>query len=185
LVLASSISAVAHAQDEPAGARGKGTLELRLQTASAVAAGGVFGTVAPPGIAYTTDSEILAVNLLGGAGYFLSPSLALGGDLGLTLIDVGSEELTLVTLAPFAKFVTGFAEREAGFFVEASPGVILASGDGDGAFLQLAVWLGGHFPVGPSAAFLVGPYVTRIDDFDDFGGGEFIVGIRLGMSLYL
>jgi hypothetical protein len=32
---------------------------------------------------------------------------------------------------------------------------------------------------------MVGPYVTRLDNFEELGEGEFIVGLRFGMSVYL
>ena len=182
-----SVSSLAQAEEaKAAGGHGAGTLELRIQTASTVAGGGIFGLITAPGVVYAPDSEIFILNLIGGAGYFVTPSLALGGDLGFTRID-GNGEASIITLAPFVKFVTGLPEHTTGFFVEASPGIVLVDGSGiqGTSFIQLSAWLGGHFPVGASAGFLVGPYVTRIDSTDDFGGGEFILGIRLGMSVYL
>jgi hypothetical protein len=163
----------------------EGLIELRLQTSSAVAAGGGLGLLAVPGISYEHDSETLVINVIGGAGYFLTPALALGGDAGFTRVDARNE-ISLVTVAPFVKYVTGLPERSTGFFVEASPGFIIADGSGaSGLLLQIGVWLGGHFPVGRSAGLLVGPYVTRLDNVDDFGGGVFIAGLRFGMSVYL
>jgi hypothetical protein len=188
--LTCAIGTIARAEEiQPAttaeAAPSSGLIELRLQTSSAVAGSGGFGLLAVPGISYTTDSEVLVVNLIGGAGYFLTPALALGGDVAFTRIDAG-EELSLVTLAPFVKYVTGLPDRSTGFFVEASPGIIIADVAGSGSLLlQLGAWLGGHFPVGRSAGLLVGPYVTRLDDLDEFGEGEFIVGLRFGMSVYL
>jgi hypothetical protein len=185
------LAGVARAQDtQPAPSAeatpSSGLIELRLQTSSAVAASGGFGLLAVPGISYAPDSEILVVNVIGGAGYFTTPALAFGGDFGFTRIDAGDDEISLVTVAPFVKYVTGLPERSTGFFVEASPGVIIADGsDASGLLLQLGLWLGGHFPIGRSAGLMVGPYVTRLDNFDDFGGGELIVGLRFGMSVYL
>jgi hypothetical protein len=165
---------------------GTGTFEVRIQTASAVAGGGVLGVASTPGLAYGTDTEILVINVLGGIGYFLTPSLALGGDLGYSHLDDGSS-LDLITLAPFVKFVTGLPEKDIGFFIEGSPGIVLARAEraSGTVLLQLSAWLGAHLPVGTSAGFLVGPFVTRLDDTEDFGGGEFILGVRFGMSIYL
>lgn len=188
--LTCAFGTIARAEDtQPAptgeAAPSSGLVELRLQTSSAVAASGGFGLLSVPGISYTTDSEILVVNIIGGAGYFITPALALGGDAAFTRIDADAE-ISLVTVAPFVKYVTGLPDRSTGFFVEASPGLIIADVDGSGGLLlQLGAWLGGHFPVGRSAGLMVGPYVTRLDNFDEFGEGEFIVGLRFGMSVYL
>jgi hypothetical protein len=111
---------------------------------------GGFGLLGVPGISYAPDSEILVINVIGGAGYFLTPTLALGGDAAFTRIDADAE-ISLFTVAPFVKYVTGLPERSVGFFAEASPGLIIADLDGSGALLlQLGAWLGGHFPVGRS-----------------------------------
>ncbi|HEY3493611.1 MAG TPA: hypothetical protein VGK73_02950 [Polyangiaceae bacterium] len=161
---------------EPEG-HGAGTIELRIQTANNVVS---FGGYTAPGLAYATDSEELFVNLMGGAGYFLSPMLAIGGDLAY----VGIDDTSLITIAPFLKFVTGMEDQSIGFFGEFSPGLVMVD-TGDANLLQLSLFAGAHIPVGKSAAFLAGAQVSRLDDFDDFGGGQFVLGLRYGLSVYL
>jgi hypothetical protein len=133
-----------------------------------------------PGIFYATDQEILTLNISGGAGYFLSPLFAIGGDLGYLSID----DESLLTVAPYVKFVTGMEDNRIGFIGEFSPGFV-TNNFGDANFLQLALFLGGHVPFARSAAFQLGAQLSRLDDFEDFGEGEFVFGLRYGLSVYL
>jgi hypothetical protein len=157
---------------------GAGTIELRLQTINNLVAS--TAAVASTGLFYGTDSEELVINISGGAGYFLSPSLALGGDLGY----FGIDDSSLITIAPYVKFVTGMEEQAIGFVGEFSPGIVMVD-TGDANLLQLTLFGGAHIPVGRSAAFLAGLNVSRLDDFEDIGGGQFVLGLRYGLSVYL
>ena len=100
---------------------GTGTIELRIQTSSSVVGGGIIGTILPTGITYETQGKEWLLNLGAGAAYFVSPQFAVGGDVSFTLIS-NSETISIFTLAPFAKYVTGLAEHQIGFFVEPSVG---------------------------------------------------------------
>ncbi len=125
-----------------------------------------------------------------GAGFFVGPRVAVGADLGITILRDGLT-ITLFTLAPFAKFVTGRAEHRNGFFAEPSVGLTLAkqSSTADAqTLLQLTAWVGGHFPLGQSSlAVLAGPYVSRLRNLSTvFGDADtFFVGFRFGLSAYL
>jgi hypothetical protein len=159
---------------------GAGTLELRIQTMTHVSSSPGTSAWTAPGFWYDLDAESWTLNLMGGVGYFLSPQLALGGDVGF----VGNDDLSVITLAPFLKFVTGLEERAIGFVGEFSPGfVTIDTGDANG--LALTLFAGAHIPIGSSAAFLVGAQVTRYEDFDDFGEGITGIGLRYGLSIYL
>jgi hypothetical protein len=50
---------------------------------------------------------------------------------------------------------------------------------------QVSLWAGAHLPFGTSTAFAVGPSLTRFDDLEGSNDGLFIVGARLGLSLYM
>jgi hypothetical protein len=175
----------------PTTGHGAGTIELRVQTATNVYEHeSAIGTA--PGLAYGTKSHVFVLNLIGGAGYFVSPLFAFGGDLGVVRTDDGAgSNVTLFTVAPYLKFVTGMETHAFGFFAELSPGLVFGHqsvtrfGPRDTTLVQFAGWLGGHLPVGRSAAFLFGPQLVRIDDTRSFGEGEFIVGLRLGLSVYV
>ena len=87
-------------------------------------------------------------------------------------------------VAPYLKFVTGLEENQIGFVGEFSPG--FATVDiGDANYLQLSLFAGAHIPLGRSAAFVAGAQITRADDFDAFGDGFTLIGLRYGLSVYL
>jgi hypothetical protein len=170
-------------------AAGAGTVELRIQTASNVAGGALFGIAVPPGFVYNPDSKAWNLNLSAGAGYFVSPMFAIGADLGLTLLH-SDDTLTLFTVAPYVKIVTGLAEHETGFFAEPSVGITTlgSSGAGDtGTLLQLGAWLGAHIFVGQSSAFLIGPTISYFRRLSSGTGDNdtFLIGVRFGLSTYL
>jgi hypothetical protein len=156
---------------------GAGTLELRIQTVTHVSTGTL---TLPPGLWYNIDDEAFSFNLQGGVGYFLSPSLAIGGDLGFA----GNDDTNLLTIAPFVKFVTGLPERSTGFIAELSPGFVTQE-FGDVNLLALTAFAGVHLPIGSTAAFVGGAQVSRLDDFDDFGEGITAIGLRYGLNFYL
>jgi len=175
------------AGDPAARAAGAGTVELRIQTASNVAAGGLFGIALPPGFVYNPDSKAWNLNLSAGAGYFVSPKVAVGGDLSITLFH-NSETLTLFTVAPYVKFVTGLPEHQTGFFAEPSLGLTVEGTSGPGSaqtLLGLSAWLGGHFFVGDNAALLLGPFVSYLKNLSSGGGHAWLLGVRFGLSTYL
>jgi hypothetical protein len=164
----------------------RGAIELRIQTSSNVAAGGLFGIETSPGIVWNPDSGNWNLNLSGGAGYFVSPMIAVGGDLSITLLH-STNTTSLITLAPYVKIVTNFPERRTGLFVEPSLGLTLVSLGGlagEQTLFQLSAWGGGHFFVGQSAAILAGPFVTMLANFDG-GSTSWLLGIRFGLSVYL
>ena len=176
-------------------------IELRLHTASNVAAGGgVLGATAGRGTFYATRPKLLIATVTGGVGAFLKPWLALGLDIAETVWLGGSlqEDYTFIeshTFMPFIKFVSGMPSRSLGVFFEASPGILVARTVQQVGPLEreryfggliLASWTGAHIPVGRSAAFLAGPTAGWVEDFSDFGdGGSGFVGFRFGMSAFV
>jgi hypothetical protein len=163
-------------EEKPPGL-GAGTLELRIQTMTHVVSP---NGPAVPGFWYDLDNETWSLNLTGGVGYFFTPELAIGGDVGF----IGNDDLSVITLAPFLKFVTGLEERSIGFVGEFSPGfVTVDTGDSNG--LALTLFAGVHVPIGSSVALQGGAQLTRVEDFDDFGDGVTIIGLRYGLSVYL
>ena len=159
---------------------GAGTIELRVMTMNNLVTSTFAGSPGAAGLFYATDDEVLSLNLGAGAGYFISPMLALGGDIGYFSYDDDS----VLTIAPYVKFVTGMEDQSIGFVAEFSPGFVTLN-TGDVNALQLALFAGGHLPIGRSAAFMAGLQVSRIDDFDNFGDGQFVLGLRYGLSVYL
>src|SRR5687767_9259467 len=107
-----TITLLALAAPAAAQSTGAGALELRIQSASSLGGiGTLVGLGSGPGLSYITETEGFNINLSGGIGYFISPVLAIGGDLGITVIDVGDNSLRLISLAPFVKYVTGMPQR--------------------------------------------------------------------------
>jgi hypothetical protein len=171
---------------EEGSTHGAGTVELRLQSSSTVAGGGALLGLVQPGLTWAPDTGGTIVNLAAGGGYFLSSSFALGLDVGLLHVNPGddADSSNMFTIAPFAKFVTGLPDHSAGFFAEVSPSFMILDVGNGANLLALTGWLGGHFFVARSAALLVGPYVTRLEDLDG-GEGAFLLGLRFGLSVYL
>jgi hypothetical protein len=185
-----ALGATARAQTAPP--PGTGALELRIQSSSGLGgAGSLFGLGAGPGLSYVTETEGLNVSLSGGVGYFISPTFAIGGDVGITVIDLGEESLRLISLAPFVKYVTNLPARASGFFVETGLGYtnLDAGGEDSLDLLQVGAWAGGHFFIGQSStAFLIGPYINYLRILNDVGENDadtFVFGLRFGISTYI
>lgn len=164
--------------------RPPGTLELRLQTVSNVAGSGVFAVTTTPGFAYDFGSDTFIINLVGGVGYFFDPSFAAGLDASFTRVG-GNQDVSLFALSPFAKFVTGETLLRPGFFAELSPGWVGFQHGGLHHYLQLNGWLGAHIPVGTWVALLLGPSATFIIPFESGEDAVWLLGVRLGLSVYL
>jgi hypothetical protein len=124
------------------------------------------------------------LNIVGGVGYFFNPYFALGLDASYTR-EGGDADATLVTVAPFAKLVTGQERFRPGFFAELSPGWALLDESRAQHFLQLNGWLGAHVPLSSWIAMAFGPNVTFITPFDGRGQNVVLVGVRIGLSAYL
>ena len=179
---AAALAAPPARADQAAGAE---TIELRLQTASNVAGGSLFGLVAGPGFTYQTGSgNPWTLNLAGGAGFFVSPMVAVGTDVGLTVLSSRST-LTLFSVVPFVKVVTGLPERQTGVFFEPEVGLVIASANNTEALLQAGGWLGAHLWVNRSIAFLIGPSATYLRNLSSNGGDTGFIGARLGIATYL
>jgi hypothetical protein len=176
----------------PAAAQAGG-IELRIQSSSSIGAGGaLFGLVLAPGVTYSTEAESLILNLSAGAGYLVSPTIVVGADAGVTIIDVGEDTAKFFTLAPYLKLVTGVRERESGFFVESTLGFTIAdfgdAADESEKLLQLGLWGGGHFFLGrSSAALVVGPYLSYLRNVssDVADPDNVLIGLKFGLSAYL
>jgi len=167
---------------------GQGSIELRIQTSSSVVGGGIIGTILPTGITYETRDKEWLLNLGAGAAYFVAPQFAVGGDVSFTLIS-NSETISIFTLAPFAKYVTGLAEHQIGGFVEPSVGFSflhesVSFGSGNNTLFQVEAWAGASFPVGAMAALQVGPYVAYLRNLSN-DSDTFLIGARFGLSVYL
>jgi hypothetical protein len=131
---------------------------------------------------YSTRESLFWFNAIGGGGIFLTDAFAFGAEFSSTQVsDPTTREL-----------VSGMPSWTPGAFVELSPGLFaLSLTDGRtqrgrlSAVSQLALWAGAHLPMGTSTAFTIGPSLTRFDDLEDFDHGVFLVGARVGVSLYL
>jgi hypothetical protein len=169
---------------------GKGTVELRFQTATNAPTGGRLAPGATTNnVTYSTHSQELLANSILGAGVFVSPEFEFGGEAmsAYLYLSKSKEAINPFGLALFGKFVQGMREFKAGFFAEFSPGLLgytVYNGTQYGLLAQENLWAGGHFPVGSSLAFVVGPALTRIDQLAPSAGGYFIAGLRFGMSVY-
>ena len=183
ILAAVSAAGAARAEPESDGAR---TIELRLQTASTIAGGALGGVAAGPGVNYQVGSSrsLWAVNLAAGAGAFVTSSVAIGVDLGLTVLHEG-DTLTLFSAVPFVKFVTGLPERQTGFFIEPEVGFSVLSAGSTSSLFQAGGWLGAHLWVNRSIAFLIGPSATYLRALSGGGGDTGFIGVRLGVATYL
>jgi hypothetical protein len=119
---------------------------------------------------------------------FVSDEFEFGGELMSAYLNDTRTKVVInpFGLALFGRYVSGMRAFGPGFFAELSPGVLgytTYSGDQDGLLLQENLWAGGHFPIGSSFAFVVGPTLTRIDQLLT-KGGYFVAGLRFGMSVY-
>jgi len=184
-----AVSAVADDAPTPtastpvAPAQGAGSVELRLQTATNIAIGGQLAFAAAPGFAYDVDDKELLVNVVGGAGYFLTPSFALGLDASYTRFP---DKARIITVAPFAKLVSNFERWRLGAFLELSPGLLLTDIDAERAtYFQLSAWGGVHIPITDSTALVIGPTVTALVDLHDTGRSDLLLGERVGLNVYL
>jgi hypothetical protein len=151
---------------------------------SNVAGAGALALTTAPGFAYDLDSGNYILNIVGGAGYFLSPYFALGLDASYTRAG-GDADATLVAVAPFAKLVTGQERFRPGFFAELSPGWAMLDETKAQHFLQLSGWFGAHVPLSRHIAFAFGPSTIFITPFDGMGENVVLIGVRLGLSAYL
>lgn len=183
-----SVSGIAAAQGR------SNPIELRINSASSFGGGlSIFGLVMSPGLTYDTEGENLIINIGVGAGYFLSPNLVLGGDLSISIFELGDDDdddsLKTFGIVPYLKYVTGVQERKTGFFVEPSLGVsVVDFGNDSVTLLQLGVWGGGSFMFsGSSVALQIGPYVTylRNTDVDEGDADNILVGVKFGLAAYL
>src|SRR5688500_1789666 len=155
---------------------GAGSVELRLQTATNIAIGGQPTYAAAPGFAYNLDDKQILVNVVGGAAYFVTSGFALGLDSSYTRFPDRSR---VTTLAPFAKFVSGFERWQLGAFVELSPGLLFTDVDADQTtYLQLSAWGGFHVPITDSAALVIGPSVTTLVGLNETGEENVLLGTR-------
>jgi len=151
---------------------------------SNVAGAGALALTTAPGFAYDLDSGDYVLNIVGGVGYFFNPYFALGLDASYTRAG-GKADATLVTVAPFTKFVTGQERFRPGFFAELSPAwAMLDEGKGR-HFMQLSAWLGAHVPLSRHIAMAFGPSTLFITPFDGQGDNVVLVGVRIGLSAYL
>ncbi len=171
---------------------GRGTFELRFQTGTHAATGNVLSPQASQSALYSVRQKLLFANVLGGGAVFLTDVFAFGGELSNTIAfdPARDDSVQLGGVAGFVKVVSGMAAWETGVFAELSPGLLVAAAqDGrrveSAALSQVSLWAGAHLPFGTSTAFVVGPSVTRFDALEDFGEGFFVLGARLGLSLYL
>jgi hypothetical protein len=174
---------VESAQPQGTPRHGAGTLELRIQTATELPIGGQLAFAAAPGIAYNPEAEEYYVNVVGGAGYFLTPALALGLDASFTRF---AEADTRFSVTPFVKLVSNLPSWRLGAFVELSPGVVVESIGGKGAsYVQLSLWGGAHVPLTDSAALVLGPTITGLIRTDQPGPNDLVIGDRIGLNVYL
>jgi hypothetical protein len=174
------------AQGLEASPHGSGTFEARIQTPTNAAAE-LLSLWNAPGFFYDPESGDYLLNLIAGGGYFVSDGFAVGVDLGYQRANVDDEKLWYATVAPFLKVVTGLDEGNAGFFAEASPGMLFTNDRliGRSRHFLLGGWLGLHLPIGRSLSVMMGPSVVGASNVGSNGGFPAVVGLRFGMSLYL